>query len=298
MTLAKRCLLSLTVILGVAIADRLVSGGPALPLEPAAPGAERLKVLTYNVNFGIAGDAETLQAIERSGADLVFLQETTPDWHDAITHALGGRYPHMAEMRAPAAGGQMILSRWPFEVKETTKSPVRWFPATRLVAETPLGNVQVLNVHLHPPVSKNGSWVLGYFTTGADRLAEIEAFAKNLDPRLPTLVVGDFNEGGGGNAVRFLEERGARDAVSDHLGRRATWRWPFGAVTLRLQLDHVLYRGALRPVDVEVREEGNSDHLPVAVTFVREPPEGAAPGMLSLPCPSTSPTCLSTTRSD
>jgi len=34
-----------------------------------------LKVMTYNVNCGIAGDAGSIEAIRASGADVVFLQE-------------------------------------------------------------------------------------------------------------------------------------------------------------------------------------------------------------------------------
>ncbi len=259
-----------TLVLPTGVALHLAQGCSAVPLKPAAPDEPTLKVLTYNVNFGLEGDEPTLQAIADADADLVLLQETTPAWSEAIRRRLGARYPHVAELEHPAAGGQMVLAKRPFEVKQTVPSPVKWFPAMRIVAETALGPVQVLNLHLHPPVSPSGSWVSGYFTTGPVRREEIEDFVEGLEPGLPTLFVGDFNEEAGGDAIGFLEERGARDAVSDHLGSQPTWRWPVGSITLRFQLDHVLYQGALRPVDVQVRQAGRSDHLPVVAVFAAE----------------------------
>lgn len=265
---ALKWLLSAAVLVfPLGLVCRLALGCATVPLEPAAADEPTLRVLTYNVNFGLAGDEETLQAIVDADADLVLLQETTPVWAEAIRRRLGERYPHVVELGHVAAGGQMVLAKRPFDVKQTLPSPSRWFPAMRLVAQTALGPVQVLNLHLHPPVSPSGSWVSGYFTTGPVRRAEIERFVQGLEPGLPTLFVGDFNEEANGDAIQFLKERGARDAVSDHLGSEPTWRWRVGGVTLRFQLDHVLYEGALRPVDVQIREAGRSDHLPVVAVF-------------------------------
>ncbi len=39
-----------------------------------------LRVASYNVNFGMAGSSAVADAIRNSGAQVVFLQETTPDW--------------------------------------------------------------------------------------------------------------------------------------------------------------------------------------------------------------------------
>ncbi|MBI5546340.1 MAG: endonuclease/exonuclease/phosphatase family protein [Deltaproteobacteria bacterium] len=136
----------------------------------------------------------------------------------------------------------------------------------RLIAQTALGPVQALN--LHPPVSPSGSRVSGSFTTGRVRLDEIPAFAKDLDEGLPTLWVGDFNEEADGDAICWLTDRGAHNAVSEHLESQPTWRWPVESMTQRFQLDHVLCKGALRTVGVQVLQRGNSDHLPIVAESV------------------------------
>ena len=237
---------------------------------PAEPGQPRLKALSYNVNFGLPGDEATLTAIEEAEADVVFLQETTEEWEESLRSRFFARYPHAAFVPGPGAGGMGVMSRWPFVVRETIANPNRWFPAMLLRIDTPLGAIQALNVHLHPPVSEGGSWVAGYFTTSEVRLAEIQRFARALAPGVPTIVAGDFNEVESGDAVRFLERGGATDAVFALAGDTTTWHWPVGPVTLRMQLDHLLYSGGLRPTEVTIREVGNSDHFPVLVELTRD----------------------------
>src|SRR5690606_32119058 len=101
----------------------------------------------------------------------------------------------------------------PFEEKEYIPAPSGWFPAWRLLLDTPLGKIQALNIHLHPPVSDKGSVVSGYFSTPRIRLEEITEFAAVLEPGLPTLVVGDFNENKHGKAIAYLREKGFRSAL-------------------------------------------------------------------------------------
>lgn len=59
-------------------------GGPERRARPPTPGRPHLTVMTYNVNFGIAGDPETIEVIRGGGADVVFLQETTEAWEASL----------------------------------------------------------------------------------------------------------------------------------------------------------------------------------------------------------------------
>ncbi len=259
----------------------ILLGGCGRPLPPPTrPVGPTLRVMTYNVNFGIAGDAETIAAIERGGADLVFLQETTPGWEAALRRALGRRYPHQAYRHSGGAGGLAILSRRPIREAAYLAPPGEWFPAWRAIVESPLGPLQVLQVHLRPPVSDRGSWVSGYFTTGGYRRGEIAHFARDLRRDLPTLVVGDFNEASGGQAVRFLEERhGLTDTLERFQPGATTWQWQTSVGRIRLQLDHILHDARLRALDARVLRLGRSDHFPIVALFARasaEPAHGAS----------------------
>lgn len=243
----------------------------ARPLPSPTPGQPRLTVMTYNVNFGLAGDPVTLDAIRKGDADVVFLQETNEAWEHAIREGLDARYPHMAFRHCCRAGGLAVLSRYPIVEGRVVPSPSGWFPSWRVIVRTPLGPVQTLNVHLHPAVSDAGSWLSGAYTTPRLRLAEIARHARGIDRSLPTLVVGDFNEGAAGHSVAYLEARGLTTALPELASSGTTWRYPTRLGTLRLQLDHVFYSGQLRLLRVRVLRAGRSDHLPVVAVFERSP---------------------------
>lgn len=240
---------------------------------PAAPPADRtLIVMSYNVNFGLGGDPEGLDAIRGGGADLVVLQETTPAWEEAIRADadLVARYPHMRFRHCCGAGGLAFLSRHPLDEREYVP-PVGdgWFPAWRVIVDAPQGRLQVLAVHLRPPLDERGSIVGGYLVSKSIRRAEIETFAPLLDadPGLPALVVGDFNEDAEGSALRFLAGRGLRSALHVLDPTATTWRWATSVGTVTARLDHIVHDPRLIAVDARVMKRGRSDHFPVIATF-------------------------------
>lgn len=236
-----------------------------------------LQVLTYNLNYGIAGDESTVAAILERDADVVLLQETNARWQQALQPLLSKRYPGQAWLDGQAASGMAILSKHPLEAKALA-NPNGWFPAIRAVTDTPLGRVQLLGVHLHPPVSESGSWVSGYLSTGGVRRDEMAHFLAKLDPSMPTIVAGDFNEDARGDALQLLERHGLRTALPELHPAAKTWRWPLTqSLELTAQLDHVAYGPELEPIDARVTRTGNSDHFPVVVDFVRAQPNTLRP---------------------
>jgi endonuclease/exonuclease/phosphatase (EEP) superfamily protein YafD len=263
---------------GLAVAALVVAASACAPrVAPALPspvdGGE-VRLLTYNVNFGLAGDPETLAAIRDAGADLVLLQETNPGWERALRAALSSRYPHMSFRHEGGAGGLAVLSRLPVQLWEVyPPTGDGWFPAGRVVVQAPFGPLQALNVHLRPPVSDGGSFVSGYFATPRVRAAEIADHVRRLDPALPTVIAGDFNEEPDERVTTFLAARGYLSALARLAPGAPTWRWDTAVGTLRRQLDHVVHDRRVLAVAVTVMAAGRSDHLPVlAVLRPAAPP--------------------------
>ena len=243
------------------LASGCASKGAPVPAEP------HFSVLTYNVNFGGPRPDLAVRAIAAADADVVCLQETTPAWEQAVRQGVGDKYPFIHFRHEGGAGGMAVLSKWE-AAPEFYQSDAGWFPACVATVRTPAGPLRVVSVHLRPPVSDRGSFASGYWTTRAVRREEIEQiYAAALQPDLPTVFVGDFNEGGGGRAVRFLSRQGYRDALHQHAPNASTWRWYLGPLPLRGQLDHVLYGPSLHCLDARVLREGASDHYPVLATF-------------------------------
>jgi endonuclease/exonuclease/phosphatase family metal-dependent hydrolase len=251
------------------------------PRAPEIPAGPHLKVLTFNVNYGAPGPDAALAAIREADADLVCLQETTPAWEAFLRAGLGDRYPNADFHHARGAGGSAVLTKFPLRRGRVIPSAVGWFPALVYTADTPLGAIQVLNLHLHPAVSEAGSFTPAAYlsTSPAARLEELREIERHLNPELPALLLGDFNEGDSGAAIARLRERGFKDALPEFDAYSPTWRWRTSlGFTVKHRLDHVLYSPHWRCAAARVIAEGASDHFPVVAVLERAEGEPATPG--------------------
>jgi endonuclease/exonuclease/phosphatase (EEP) superfamily protein YafD len=225
--------------------------------------------MTYNLNYGNPRPETSLAAIEQEDADVVLLQEITNAWKQALERRLAARYPHRAyRLYGRGAGGIAVLSKHPISREELWGPPAgtgAWFPAQRIVVDAPIGALQILNVHLRPAM-KDGSWIKGFLETPPLRQKEIEAHWKRLDPSLPTIVAGDFNEDPGGRAVAYLQQHGLSRAATTG---PTTWHYEDAGGTdlLMLDIDHVLVDGRVAARSGRVLDAGTSDHRPVVVTI-------------------------------
>lgn len=248
----------------------LVAGGCA-PEPSGAPAARGpvpgLSILTYNVNFE-QFSARTLAAIAEARADVVFLQEVTPGFEPALRAALAAEYATVLVRPASNEGGMAVLSRFPVEEVAVMDSPVGRFPAWCLRVDTPLGPIDALHAHLHPPLDENGLLTC-YFTTSEARAAEVEAYLGCFGGA-PDLVLGDLNEEAGA-AVDRIVAAGLRDAASAFPPPRRTWTWPTPLGELEGRPDHVFVGPGWRAREVAVLESGGSDHGPLRVVLGRAP---------------------------
>ncbi len=212
-----------------------------------------MRLATYNVNYGRPGHRRTLAAIRALDADTLFLQETTPAWERALA-AVGGYERRFRHWRPGRAGGHGLLTRHAVVAEEVLDAPTGWFPAWRVVLETPAGALQVLAVHLRPAFSLASGFHRSFFATHAVRRLEIETHHRRLDPSLPTIVLGDFNEGDG-PALDYLRERGYRQAdAAAHTWRFLHWKRTY---------DHLFYGPGVDVPAAVVVPAGASDHLPL-----------------------------------
>src|SRR6185503_585402 len=96
-----------------ALLPLLLAAGCRSTRQPEEPVSPHVRVLSYNVNWGVPRPDLAVEIIRDSGADIVCLQETTPEWEDLLRRALGRDYL-LAEFRSSsgprAAGGLAFLS--------------------------------------------------------------------------------------------------------------------------------------------------------------------------------------------
>jgi len=227
-------------------------------------------LMTYNLNYANPDPDSSMDAIADADADVVLLQEITDAWKTRLEKRFAKQYPHRT-FHAARAGGLAVLSKHAIRTDELFSPPSGgFFPAERLVVDSPLGDVQILHVHLRPNVDK-GNWVLGWQTTPPVRRREIETYWKKLPTGTPTIVAGDFNELPTGKAVEFLADKGlARIATKGP----TTWHHVVEVggkkvSALSMDIDHVVVDNSFAARKAHVLDAGASDHRPVVVTLER-----------------------------
>jgi endonuclease/exonuclease/phosphatase family metal-dependent hydrolase len=236
--------------------------------EPTTP---HIRMLTYNINYGGARPDLAVEIIRNSGAEIVCLQETTPQWAQYLRQALGPDYRFMQfrDSQYRMGGGLGFLAKVPAQEVAYIPSETTWFDGWIIKFETAIGAVQVINVHLRPPISDSGSWVSGYFTTDDDRRLEMEKFYQACEPQTPTFVLGDFNDGESSTVARWLNEKGLTNALPQFDRYSPTWQWQTSVGTLKRRMDHIFYPPQFYCTAAEVIRAGASDHLPVQAIFTK-----------------------------
>lgn len=247
----------------------LLSSGCAwygLAPRPPSAGAFHFTIATYNLNNDDGANPYTLDAIGLAKADIVCLQEVTELWRMAIEGRYGGSFPHRLFKidEAGGAAGLGVLSRFPIRDGGWHAGPNGWHPAWHYLVDTPNGTFKILNTHLRMATGQHGNALQSYLRSGADHEFEIRLFLSQNTDAVPTLVVGDLNEGSRGAAVRYLERSGFHNALPLYHPEEPTWRYRRWFVfQFKQELDHILFDASFAPIDAWVVDAGASDHLPV-----------------------------------
>jgi vancomycin resistance protein VanJ len=258
--------------IGVAVALVLAFArfGPNVLSFPAtAPFAYETvaTLLSWNLEAGEAAAADLLDVLHTTDADVIALQELTPDHAAAIEGDADVRARFPSRVLAPEMGvaGIGVLSRWPIVRSAATTEPV----SMRVVLDMGnAGELVVINAHPYPPGYRIGPILpipLRYGTNTRD--AEMRRIREVIDSDLAAggrlVVIGDFNltdrEPAYGDLVGGLWD--AHREVG--LGLGATWRpgavdfLPFGV----LRIDHVFGGPGTRPLTIgEDCAPRHSDH--------------------------------------
>jgi endonuclease/exonuclease/phosphatase family metal-dependent hydrolase len=245
--------------------------GPA-PLEPRDPdpGVPHFVVQTYNILDENGADPGTLEAIGAGNADVVCLQEVTPEWERALRARYEGVYQYTMFHALSGSEGLAFLSRFPLLDLGFHEEIHGWHPAWHAQVDTDMGPIQILNVHLRSMFTGRPSAATAYFSTSSDHVEEVQGFSAACEKGIPTVVMGDFNEEPDGAAVAYLESRGFQNALPLYHPGQPTWHQP-PSWQMEQTIDHILFDHAFIPLNAWVENIGNSDHLPVLAHFEAAP---------------------------
>lgn len=260
-------------IAAIAVSVGLVSAcnDGVLEARDPSPDTVHFTVQSYNVELLHSSDEETVAAVGDEFADIIVLQEVTPEWEEILRSRYSEQYAYMVFRSEPGSGGLAALSHFPLTDQGLREGPNGWHPAWHLDVETPAGPLQLLNVHLRSPLTGRDSALDAALSTGEDHLLSIELFSDSCEDDVPTLILGDFNEEVDGRAIRFLERSGFQNVLPLYHPGQITWRYRALAGQLDKTLDHILFDDSLISLNAWVSGAGNSDHFPVLAHFEVSP---------------------------
>jgi len=226
--------------------------------------ANNISLLTYNVNYSFI-NPKVVNIIDSINADVVCLQETNAKWEEIIRNGLKDKYPHIQFRHSGTAGGMATLSKYPIININYLKNTPGWFRAGHITIKKEQDTIQLLNVHLKAPLTGRGriGWN-AYFKVDEVHIEELTQFIKELNPNLPTIILGDFNESDKGKTIKWLQnEMSFQDALPLFDKRSKTWRF----IILRGRYDHLFFNNQFSCSNAKVYKLGKSDHLPVFGVF-------------------------------
>lgn len=217
-----------------------------LPVSPPDIPAD-LRIVTFNLRSNNPNHAEVVAWLRQVDADVVFLQEGTPVWEEALAPLT--RYDIVSGRTGDLIFGTIALvppgsavTNHGFELS-----------ATRAV-ETTVGGVAILSVHPLAPVTP---WQA---VTRDAQLAEYTDWAVSTPG--PRVVTGDFNATPWTAPFRHMLAAGGLVNSQRGFGTAPTWsvdEW------WRLPIDHLLHSEELAVVHREVGPDLGSDHRPVVI---------------------------------
>ena len=255
---------------------------PQLSMIKPVNASTDLKVLQFNVWKLNDNTQKVLTLIDQQKADVVALEEYTPELLAKLGKPLAQRYPyhiirvtpageHATEEKHPGEA-LALYSRLPF-----TQTRLWWTQHDHKLPSPNTENalvgtvqvkgqpVDVIALHTMSPTQQHRYYHQKF------HMAMLEQHLAEMAPNV--IIMGDLNASPWSWTFRRLVRQLNVKDSQEGFGIWPTWpRWlPL------LPLDHVLYKGNLQVVNRKVMPEAGSDHLPVLVSFSVSQPANPKP---------------------
>ncbi|MFB6893937.1 endonuclease/exonuclease/phosphatase family protein [Kitasatospora sp. NPDC056327] len=224
-------------------------------LTDKSGGTGDFTVVSHNVAALNEDPEATVRLLERSGAQIVALQELAGRPLRAYESGLADSYPYHA-----VEGTVGLWSTYPLDEVSEVDIKMGWARAFRARVETPKGPLAVYVAHLPSVRLRAGG---GFTVNQRDVSAQALGDAIEAEPLKRVLLLGDLNGTMNDRSLAPVtsQMRSAQGAAGDGFG----FSWPASFPMARI--DQILSKGGLRPTDSRTLERDGSDHLAVAATY-------------------------------
>lgn len=251
-TLLLRSLGAAGVAASVVVVFVIVLSGRATSNDRPSVKGDEITVVSQNMLAGGADPDELMALVRASDADVLALQEVTPDAVLALReHGLTRLMPHYVDESRWGVAGAGLWSREPLVRVAVNRPPMQW-PSPEAVL--PEYGVQIRSLHPNPPMKPAmvDSWKSDL--AGLPATPEPHGFLR--------ILVGDFNATLDNRQLREVIDRGYVDAA-DAVGEGLHFTWPAGRG--RLAIDHLLVDSRVRVLSYETPRVSGTDHRAIVV---------------------------------
>ncbi len=273
--LAMRAVAKRSVVVVALLVPVLIFGylyWPYLIPQPARTGEPWLRVMSYNILFSNEDIDGIANVIRSQSPDLVALQEVQPRQMAGLLERLSGAYPHSLIADEHPYGTTAVFSRFPFiESRIIDTQADRKAVLVQVNANgTP---VQFISTHL---LAFGLQWIpLVEFPQRVEQLTNDQIRQAHIvsDEALAfdgiSILACDCNARETSQSYREIAAH-MTNAILE-VGWTTTPPSAGTHLATDLQrLDHIFYRGAIRPMATyAMNDQGGSDHAPIVVVFAR-----------------------------
>lgn len=210
-----------------------------------------LTVATHNVNADNPDPAGTAKDVAASGAQVVALEELTPQALPTYEKALKATYPYHS-----VQGTVGLWSTYPLSATQPVDIKLGWTRAMRSTVTTPDGDVAVYVAHMPSVRVKLDS---GFTASQRDESADALGEAIADEPLGKIVLLGDLNGTMNDRALNAVtsQMRSTQGAAGSGFG----FSWP--AAFPMARIDQIMVKG-VEPVSSWTLPKTGSDHLPIA----------------------------------
>lgn len=222
------------------------------PIEADGPGT--IEILSFNVTASNPERASVLDYLSASGADIIFLHESSTDWEDALGRS---DLPYrMVSAREPGSVfGTLALVG---DNAVANMIPLGDFGQLSIEVVTELDGTEIKVLGTHPlsPVTPARA------AARDEQLRIIGEWAALQD--VPVIVTGDFNASTWSRGFALVT--GEANLINSQRGFGVQASWPAGYPLFGIPIDHLVHSRELTTVDRYLGESFGSDHFSLFVT--------------------------------